>query len=329
VSSERPPVAFYCVTDERYFLGAVGLINSLRLQGHTEPILLLDCGLMPEQRDLLEPHVTLVVPAPGDALPHLLKTVVPLDRPAQRTVLIDADMIVTRPLTELIDQASDDRVVAFRNDYDKFVPQWGELLGLGTAERRPYVCSGLVFLGESAGGEVLRMMHDGAARVDSELRKPEPSIYHGAFWTVDQDILNAILCTRIEPERIVALDYRLAPTPPFRGLKLVDERTLRCAYQDGTEPYVLHHLGRMPWLVPMYHGIYSRLLARLLLGDDLVVRVPERHLPLRMREGLFARAERARVNARDRLGWYVREHLPESAIARIDASRHRRRRAER
>ena len=31
--------------DARYFLGAVGLINSLRLVGHTEPIYLLDCGL--------------------------------------------------------------------------------------------------------------------------------------------------------------------------------------------------------------------------------------------------------------------------------------------
>ena len=37
--------AFYCVADERYFLGAVGLINSLRLVGHDEPIHLLDCGL--------------------------------------------------------------------------------------------------------------------------------------------------------------------------------------------------------------------------------------------------------------------------------------------
>ena len=52
--------AFYCVSDERYFLGAVGLINSLRLVGHTEPIYLLDCGLTEAQRELLAAEVELV-----------------------------------------------------------------------------------------------------------------------------------------------------------------------------------------------------------------------------------------------------------------------------
>ena len=51
-AEHRPAAAFYCVADERYFLGAVGLINSLRLVGHTEPIFLLDCGLTAAQRRL-------------------------------------------------------------------------------------------------------------------------------------------------------------------------------------------------------------------------------------------------------------------------------------
>jgi hypothetical protein len=322
--SDRPRVAFYCVSNDRYFLGAVGMLNSLRLVGHREPVVVLDCGLTSEQRELLEPHVSLV-PAPSDSLPHLLKTIAPLRDPADVTVLIDADMIVTRPLTDLAERASEGRVVAFRNDYDKFVPEWGELLGLGTARRRPYLCSGLAFLGGSVGREVLSLMHEGGSRVESELRKPEMSIYHGAFWTVDQDVMNAVLCTSVQPDRIDALAYRLAPTPPFRALRLLDANSLRCVYENGTEPYVLHHLGgRMPWLVPMYHGIYSRLLARLLLGPELAVRVPESHVPLRMRDGLLARAERTRVDAWDRLGWYLRERLPRSVMARIDSRRHRR-----
>ena len=48
-----PAAAFYCVADERYFLGAVGMINSLRVLGHDEPVFLLDCGLTAEQRRLL------------------------------------------------------------------------------------------------------------------------------------------------------------------------------------------------------------------------------------------------------------------------------------
>jgi hypothetical protein len=317
--SDRPPIAFYCVSNGRYFLGAVAMLNSLRLAGHDEPVFLLDCGLTPEQRELLAPHVTLVT-APTDSLPHLLKTVAPLDRPAEVAVLIDVDMIVTRPLTELAERAAEGRVVAFLNDYDKFVPEWGELLGLGTSQRRPYVCSGLAFLGGAVGSRVLRLMHECSPRVEAELRKPKMSLYHGAFWTVDQDILNAILCTSVGPDRILALDYRLAPTPPFEGLALLDEERPRCAYGDGTEPYVLHHLGgRVPWLAPMYHGTYSRLLARMLLGPSLTVRVPQRNIPLRMRNGLLARAERKRVDTRDRLGWFVRDHLPRSVVARMDA----------
>ena len=60
VEEDRPDVAFYCVADERYFLGAVGLINSLRLVGHDEPIFLLDCGLTAASASCSQPQVTLV-----------------------------------------------------------------------------------------------------------------------------------------------------------------------------------------------------------------------------------------------------------------------------
>ena len=53
--------AFYCVADERYFLGAVAVVNSLRLHGHTEPVFVGDCGLTSRQRELLDPHATVVV----------------------------------------------------------------------------------------------------------------------------------------------------------------------------------------------------------------------------------------------------------------------------
>ena len=43
--------AFYCVADARYFLGAVGMINSLRVLGHEETVYVLDCGLTDGQRE--------------------------------------------------------------------------------------------------------------------------------------------------------------------------------------------------------------------------------------------------------------------------------------
>ena len=118
-------------------------------------------------------------------------------------------------------------------------------------------------------------------------------------------MLNAILCTRVDPERVDALETRLAPNPPFAGLRLVDEGELRCEYEDGTQPYVLHHFHRKPWLAPMYHGLFSRLLARLLLGPDVALRPPAEQVPLRMRRGPIARVERARVDVVDVFRRYV------------------------
>lgn len=315
--------AFYCVCDRRYLLGAAAMINSLRLLGHAEPIFVLDSGLSSAQRGILAPHATLVS-SPDDTPPYLLKTVAPLRHPAETMILIDADVVITRRLDELIAQSSGG-VVAFRNDTQRFVPEWGELLDLGTARSGPYVSSGLVLLGGALGDEVLRLMDDRQGRVEFER-----SFYGSAaqpdyaFRYPEQDVLNAVLCTRPQRDRIVALDSRLVANPPFTGLRLLDPESLRCTYEDGGEPYALHHYARKPWLEPMYHGIYSRLLARLLLGPDVPVRVPEADVPLRMRNGPLARVARARVDAQDRVGWHMRNLLPSSVVSRIDELRHRR-----
>jgi hypothetical protein len=316
--SRKPAAAFYCVGDERYFEGAVGLVNSLRLLGHHEPISLLDCGLADAQRRLLAPHVTLI-PAPGDAPPWLLKAVAPLDRPADVMVLLDADMVITRGLGPLIDRAAHGDVVVFENPVDRFVPEWGELLGLGPVRRRPYVGSGAIVVDRSLGTDVLRLMRDLQASIDFERTYWRANDPDYPFLYGDQDVLNAVLASRVEEDRVLALEARLAPTPPFPGLKLLDERVLRCGYADGTEPYLVHHHTVKPWLEPTHHGVYSRLLRRLLIGPGLAVRVPEGQLARRMRTGLLAYAERKRTNARERFRWHVRDPLRELIGPRVRA----------
>jgi hypothetical protein len=293
--TDLPPAAFYCVSDERYFLGAVGMINSLRVLGHTEPVYLLDCGLTADQRRLLEPHAT-VVPAPSEAPPWLLKTVAPLRHPAEVMVLIDADIVVTRSLAELIERAAEPRVIAIENDTERFVAEWGELLGLGEVRRQPYVSSGLAFLGQPIGEQVLQLMGELQDRVDFDhtfWRNNDPDY---PFLYGDQDVFNAILASRIEGERLTALPNRLAPNPPFKGLRVIDEATLRCAHRDGTEPYALHNFYRKPWLVRTRSNPYSRLLTRLLLGTNDSLRLDRRELPLRLRTGLAARCARLAVD---------------------------------
>jgi hypothetical protein len=294
--------AFYCVADSSYFLGAVGLVNSLRLRGHREPVFVLDCGLTEAQRGLMSPHVTLV-PAPDDSPPWLLKTVAPLRHPAPVMVLVDADIVATRSLAEPIERAAGSGIVAFENDVDRFIPEWGELLGLGPVRRQPYLSSGLVFLSESPGTDVLTLMTELQGRVEFERTFWRENIPDYPFLYADQDVLNAILASRVEPDRIVAFPNRLAPNPPFTGLKPIDDGALRWAYGDGVEPYVVHHHTAKPWLERTYDGVYSRLLRELLAGAEATVRVPRRQIPLRLRSGWVARAERKRINAGQRLRW--------------------------
>jgi hypothetical protein len=315
--------AFYCVADQRYFLGAVGMINSLRLLGHDEPIYVLDCGLRAGQRRLLEQETTLV-DAGTDRPPWLLKSVAPLRHPAEVMVLIDADLIVVRRLDEIIDRAASGKVVAIRNDVDRFFPQWGELLDLGEVRRQPYLSSALVAMPRSPGDEVLRLMEGLGDRVDFTRTFWRESAAGYPFLYADQDVLNAILASRVDPRRIIALDHRLSSITPFGGLERADSLSLRSRYPDGTQPYVVHAiLPSKPWLEPMYHGVYSQLLMRLLTGPDLAITVPKRQVPRRFREGALGALARARIHARDRVGWRVRNLLPKSWVERLDRARSR------
>jgi hypothetical protein len=288
-----------------YFLGAVALVNSLRLLGHAEPIFVLDYGLSPAQRELLRKEATLVA-APGDTTPFLLKTVAPLRHPAGVMVLLDADLIVTRPLTELIERASRGCVLAVEHGQDRFFADWGELLG-GTARHRSYVSSSLVLLGGEPGSKVIRLMDELQGRIEIErtpFSSPRPDFTSAGdefsemgrddpFFFADQDVLNAVLATGTDADRVEVLDRRLEATVPFTGLTVVDEGALRCAYEDGIEPHAVHHiLAAKPWLEPTIGGVYTQLLLRLLLGPDVAIRVPQRDLPLHLQPGVIAGARR-------------------------------------
>ncbi len=312
--------AFYCVADSNYFLGAVGMINSLRVLGHREPMYVLDCGLSPGQRDSLATHATLVR-GPDDVPPCLLKTIAPLRHPAEVMILIDADIVASRSLARLINRASEGRVVAFKDGEDRYFPEWGEILGAGAPRRQPYVSSSLVLLGGAAGQRVLRLMDELAPRIELAgspfaSRVPDHDFFRGdyatpaarqPFFYPEQDLLNAILATEIDPGSLEAIDRHLEADPPFTGLRVIDEQALRCRYRDGSEPYVLHHFALKPWLERTFDSPYARLLRRLLVGPDLAIRVPAQTLPFRFRTGALAWVSRMAVNAYDLARWYLHE----------------------
>jgi hypothetical protein len=307
--SARASRAIYFIADRRYFLGAVALVNSLRLVGQLEPIVMLDCGLTAGQRRLLEQEVTVVEASRFDhvALPFLLRAKAPLHSPAETMVLLDADVIVTRPLELLFSLAETGRVVAFEDALpERYCPAWRQKLGLITLRRQPYVNAGCLALSGESGLELLRRLDGFLPQTDvsrsfwgeGDGDPDEP------FFFLDQDVVNGLMAGSFDRSDVVALPHRLAPHPPFSGL-VCDEGSARCRYPDGEEPFLepflLHHVIRKPWLDPTPANPYTTLFVRLLLESDLPIRLTPRDLPLHLRSRTYWSMARARTTFRRRM----------------------------
>lgn len=287
-------VAFYTLSTSGHLPGLVALLNSLRLVGHEEPIVVLDCGLAATERAIVE-RVASVVEAPPEPTPHFAKWTAPSLRPADVMVLVDADVIITRRLGDLIALGAEGKVVAFADGINRFDPRWGELLGLGPLRRIPYVNTGFFVLPRALGLDLLSRIRAGQQHVELDRTLLGLGRSADPFYYLDQDVANAVVAT-LPPERLVILESRLAPHPPFRGLRRLDGAGLRCRYDDGVEPFLLHHVDRKPWSSATRSNLYSRLLAQLLLDSEAPLRLPPERVPPRLRTGALASIDRWRAD---------------------------------
>ena len=306
---------FVTVTESSHFIGAVALHNSLRIVGHDEPFVVIDCGLDDWQREMLSPVAT-IVPGPDDVPPPLMKPEAALAVRTGVAVVLDADVIVTRPLTELCDLAADGKIVVFANkETDRFFSEWGELANGIAPKRRPYAASGHLLLDPVVHAEYLETFRRWQRQLDltKTFMAPEPLVSRpspaDAFYYGDMDVANALFATLVPVEAQAIIDYRLAPHVPFEGVRLVDAQTLECRYEDGVAPFLLHHPLRKPWLAATPQNVYSRLLPRLLLGDDVTLRFDPDQLPRRLRMGRLAAADRSRAGVQAALRSRLRGKL--------------------
>jgi hypothetical protein len=325
------PRAVYCVADTKHFPGAVALLNSLRLLGHDEPFLVVDAGLTGEERSRLAGHAT-VVTSPEGTPPVFLAPHGPIAHPADVAIILDADIIVTRPLTELVAAAEAGRLVAFVDDPgtdDRFFPEWAEVLGLGPLRQRPYINAGQLLLPAALATRLLPRWIDGQKRIDIRHSLYGNATLGDPFYFADQDVVNAVVAAEFTDDEILILEHRLAPVPPFPGLRLEDEVGLLCRYDDGARPFMLHHIMAKPWLAATRSTIYSRLLTRLLLAADVAVRLEPEELPLRLREGHLAAADRRRAHVQTTVRSEGRRQLGRFGIrTRLRAWRRRRKGAD-
>ena len=106
---------YITVTDDRYFLGAVALVNSLRLAGNDGIIIILDAGLSDYQRNRLSAHCE-IRPVPVDrrgVIPTYFKPTISKLGLHGVVVFLDSDIIVTGSLEPLYAPATEGAICAF------------------------------------------------------------------------------------------------------------------------------------------------------------------------------------------------------------------------
>jgi hypothetical protein len=284
-----PAVTYYTVSDNRFFLGTVALLNSLRLTGHAGELVVLDTGLTPSQRELLDGHATVFAPPMGvDVHPVVIKTYAHLSQPSGTVVVIDSDMIVTGSLSHILELAREGKICAYPDVpavRTRWFPEWEKTLGLRSPLRPDiYVNSGFVAFSTDHWPDLLERW-----REVCELIPPgEMWGSRSPFQAPDQDALNALFMSEI-PGGAVAL-LREAEAAFGGDITVEDAETLMCKV-NGASKTILHYLDSpKPWEPSGWLRLgapdYVRLMRRLLFATDVPLRLDPRHVPLWLRPGV-------------------------------------------
>ncbi len=286
-------VTFYTVADERFFPAAVGLVNSLRLVGHDERVVLLDCGLTPHQREVLGSECELVAPPdPQRINPQLLKPFAHLLNPTGIVVILDSDLIVTRRLDPFLEAARNGRVCVYAYpEARRWFAEWEELFRLSAPPRRqPYVLSGFVAFSVERWPDLLRRWWESCQRIRSD-----PTTFYGApdgpTAQADQDALNALLMSEVPREGLFVLREEALPSMEQlrRRVRLLEAGTLSCSLDGRPVTFVHPSVKVKPferqWWTDQGRSPYPMFLRRLLAGPDVRVRVSEGDVPIWLQAG--------------------------------------------
>jgi hypothetical protein len=288
-------VRFFTLADSRYFPGLVALVNSLRLQGHHDPITVLDLGLSSDQRGVLGGQCEFV-PAPVEAIRHpwLMQPYACMVRPADTVVYIDADIIVTHPLDTILASARQGRICVFANaTANRWFSEWETVFGVsGPLRRQTYFNAGFLAFSTERFPDLLSRWWACCGRVVGH-----PTILEGATLASptalsSQDALNALLMSEIGPHEIEFQPPCAEAQGPeqLARTRVVDVNTLACRL-DGHPTTLLHAWGkRKPWEHDAARGLrrsaYLVCLRRLLTKGEVAVSFPVDQAPLWLRPGL-------------------------------------------
>ncbi len=295
---------FYTISDSGFFVGTVALLNSLRLTGHDQELVVLDCGFTDSERRILEgAGVSLVRPI-DRANAYLLKPYPALLDPDGIVVVIDSDMAVTDSLDPILARAAKGDLCVFPDhptDLTRWFAEWEQLFELRAPLRRQtYMNAGFLAVSAERWLPLLERWRELCVRLDplsEQLGHPE------ALAQRDQDVLNALLMSEVHPDELHLL-------PPYeldlRRIEVEDPATLRCVADGRRQPIL--HLALSPkvfqrggWRRVGMNASYVQLLPRLLFEPDVLVRLEPEAVPLWVRPGRFPRLVAQAVSPYSRL----------------------------
>src|SRR4051794_8977367 len=320
-SAGETDATFYTISEARFFLGTVMLLNSLRLTGNKGKLVVLDAGLEPAQRALLGRHAEVVdlprkiLNAPGTMKPYPFMV-----DASGAVVLIDSDIVVTGSLHDTLDLAREGRIVAApawkETTRKRWFAEWETALELRAPLRREeWFHAGFVVLETKHWPEFLERWYELCERVPTDQAFKDDQLFNAQ----DADTLNALLMSEIPRSALALLPQG---DEAFAGdIVVEDVRSLRCTlnerptrflhYPDSPKPW-----QRRGWLRAGATG-YAKIMRRLLFAPDVQLRLDPADVAVWIRPGLRGRLALAALTAANAAISLSSRHLPEPTQDRL------------
>ena len=331
-SIHQTPV-FCSIVDSAYFLGAVALVNSLRLTGHTGEIAFLDVGLNEGQRAFLEQEATVHDGLIGSGwLSVFAKPMLGLVNPDRIVVILDNDLVITGSLEPLVRAAEEGAIAVFSQpDSTRWFAEWEQLFSLQQPLRRgPYVNGGCVALSTGRWRGFLSRWYEvgesvAAARASRSFLLRQQEVVSDPVGYNEQDTLNALLMSEVPESALRVWAHDLTPFWEERhDVRIIDSRSLRCDAR-GQALLFLHSTGQpKPWQprgwLKLRFRAFNRLLTRVLVGEDAPLRLRPEQIPPWLQPGLRGRLLEHSGAAIARMAYGSLAIVPRGLRARITAA---------
>jgi hypothetical protein len=314
------PVTYFTVSNQSYFLGTVALLNSLHVTGNTDPVVVLDAGLLPEGRAALERHATVVSMPEDRGNPVLLKPFPYVLGATGVILVIDSDIIVTSSLAPPIDLARQGKICLCPAWVDaartRWFAEWESTLQLRAPLRREdWLHDGFVLFDTTHWPDLLERWWEVCSLV------PADEIFAAStpFNAGDADAINALLMSEVPREAVAELAHG---DEVYAGeVTSVNLETLECSVDERPARFIHVPDRPKPWERSGWSrrgsGVYLRLMRRLFFSADVPIRLEPEQVPLWLRPGAMGRATLSTLVGVTKAAVPIAEHIPDGANERL------------